>query len=239
MNNSQATTQKSDEVRTITTTETLSATSTQTPLDIQTTLVPSTFELEEQEDELLLPVQIETQDTAQLTEKAQALFEKLDARYAMPVEKPIEQPSGIKARRERNARIAKGKEISPTGDEYTVAVKEAIDRRRLVTDMSMPDVDLEQYRARARAAHIDFRQLLTLSKKVKLNDKGEADPQELRKVKQKNRVFIDDFSSGEQERQRPHLDRITDEILEFNSIMEFVYLGRNLSFPQTCSSLPA
>lgn len=208
--------QKTDEVRetlTVRITESLTATAPLVNAEPQVTTSTQVNAL--QTEELLTPVQIEQQDTLRLQDKAQLMFEKLDARYSMPVERLVHEPNGIKARRERNARIKRAKVLTPAGDEYTTVFMDAAKQREAVLDMSTPDTDMQRYKDRAKANGIDERQLRTFMHKVTLDRDGKADPKQLERVRHANLKFIEDFSSDDRDKQIHHLDRITEEMLNF------------------------
>lgn len=232
MDNSQATINKSEEISAskskeistsaieettlITTTDTMSLVGSQSILESQATNQTSTVSREMSGvEQTLLPMQIEQQATQELSERAGRIYAGMEARYSAPIEQPIPQLSPLKARRERKARIAAGKQITPIADEYTSRIADGMSSIKKTMDISTPDVDVDVYKERARTQNIDERQLRSLQRKAALNEAGEADQNELARVKQENAKFYEEYTSGDKELQKPHIDRIIDEILEF------------------------
>ena len=99
--------------------------------------------------------------------------------------------------------------------------------------LALPDnVEHQPYYNRAHSLDIDERQLHIMCYTVELDKNGNPVSQEaLDETKRKNLQFWEDYTSGERSRQKPHLDRIVEEILTFQftpSMLEPENLLRNL-----------
>jgi hypothetical protein len=99
--------------------------------------------------------------------------------------------------------------------------------------MALPEgVEHQPYYEKAHRLHLDERQLHMLCHTVELDKKGKAVSKDvLNAVRQQNLQFWEGFTSGEENRQKPHLDRIVDEILTFQftpSMFEPEKLSKNM-----------
>jgi hypothetical protein len=210
----------------------------------QTVVTQSTHVLEMPPETLLQSLQrtevtapVLTEETTEQNERLRGLvaerLERLRARHAAPVDVPDTQPDGYKARREREARREKARALTPGGDEYTLGLQTAVEREEKSRMLALPEnVEHRPYYDKAHRLHLDERQLPSLCYTVELDKKGKPVSKEaLEAVQQKNLQFWEDFTSGDQTRQKPHLDRIVDEILTFQftpSMFEPENLAKNM-----------
>lgn len=210
----------------------------------QTVTTQSTQVLEAQPETLLQPLQRTQHAAPALTEqtreqnayfrrRVEERLENLRAQHAAPVDAPVTQPDGYKARREREARRERARAKTPAGDEYTLGLQAAMEREDKSRMLALPDnVEHQQYYQKAHSLNLDERQLHQLCHTVELDKNGRPVSREaLEAARRKNLEFWEDFTSGEQARQKPHLDRIVEEILTFQftpSMFEPENLARNM-----------
>jgi hypothetical protein len=144
---------------------------------------------------------------------------------------PVQQPNAReswKQRRERRNKAKKARKLSPVGNEYTLDISRSIKeyRNELINSQSAGSMTAE----RARAADADMRALRIFCNGFKMKDGQPASDEDRARMNADIR-FIDDYLSGEQERRRPHLERMTQEILSMEFTREMLtpeYITRNV-----------
>lgn len=132
-----------------------------------------------------------------------------------------------KQRRERQNKVKKARKVCPVGNEYTLDISQSIKeyKRELNNSQSAGGVTEE----RARAVDADMRMLKVFCNGFKLKD-GQPVSDEDRARMNADIRFLDDYLSGERERRRPHLERITQEIISMEFSREMLtpeYISRH------------
>ena len=132
-----------------------------------------------------------------------------------------------KQRRERQSKVRKARRVCPIGNEHTLEISQSIKEydRSLENALSYAQVNEK----RAMAVKADRRALKVFCNGFRLKKDGEPVEEDLEQANQDTQ-FIEDYLSGNQERRKPHLDRITQEIISMEFTPEMVtpeYIARN------------
>jgi hypothetical protein len=131
------------------------------------------------------------------------------------VQPPIQQATvseSAKKQRERQSKLKKVRKFCPVGDENTVRIAEGLQERAKKKDNSL---DGDKYFKQADAVHADKRALKVFCRGYRTNFWGRPATEEDRSAKEADEQFLEDYLSGDQELRKPHLDRITQELLSF------------------------
>jgi len=149
---------------------------------------------------------------------------------AAPVEHPPVQQAPVnesrKAQREREKKRKAAQKICPVGDENTFDMVHSVKELLTGKDNSYtPDID-----AAAEQSHSDKRMLKVFSYGYRKNWLGRPASNEDKARMLADQKFLKDYTSGDAELRRPHLEQITKEMLSIKLTPEMLsddYMHRN------------
>lgn len=135
-----------------------------------------------------------------------------------------------KQRRERQNKIKKARKVCPVGNEYTLDISREIkeQEKQRVNAIDLGGVTAE----RAMAVGADMRMLKVFCNGFNVNQQGLPATQQDQDRMNADTQFLNDYLSGDQERRRPHLDRITQEIISMEFTPEMLtpeYAAKNVA----------
>jgi|GEM_PF-618303 len=119
-----------------------------------------------------------------------------------------------KQRRERQNKVRKARKVCPVGNEYTLEISKAITEYDDSMQNSLKVLGVTE--ERARAVNADRRMLKVFCNGFRLKKNGQVEEDDWVQAHE-DAAFITDYLSGDRQRRKPHLDRITQEIIS----MEF------------------
>lgn len=122
----------------------------------------------------------------------------------------------FKQRREEKKRAKEARKHTPAGDHVSWAAQRDLAQRVERRDNSVtPELQRE-----ILDSGVDVRVVRSFVQGHRTNARGEPLDREQQDIKQKDETFIRDYISGDLERRRPHLERITQEMVSFEMNMD-------------------
>lgn len=123
---------------------------------------------------------------------------------------PVQQPEeSKKQRREREKKLKTAQKLCPVGDEHTLDMSQAAKTQYENKVNSLRYLDMEQ----ADKVHADKRMMRLFCHGFHTKLGRPATPEDA-EFARRDKQFLEDYVSGEQERRKPHLERITKEMIE-------------------------
>lgn len=158
----------------------------------------------------------QTQYDQAIIEQMRAHAPHVDVNAVAPVpQPPVQAPAaqeGYKARREREKKRKEARKICPVGDEYTMDMAREINQSNACRHLCQTPELVEM----AHATHSDMRALKVFCNDFKLDKKGQPATEEDEQIMLDNQKFMSDYASGNAELRKPHLDRITQQMLSIH-----------------------
>ena len=171
---------------------------------------------------------LQQQYNEQLTEHIQQAVPQHQVNQAAPAPNPPVQEQAAretyKQRRERQKKIKKAQKACPVGDEYTLDMAKQIHQLDTGKNNAM-----SRYLDHARADQLraDKRALKVFSHGFRTDKHGNPLPEDAQYAQQ-DQAFVADYLSGDLERRRPHLERITQEMISMRLTPD-IFSAENLT----------
>lgn len=127
-------------------------------------------------------------------------------------EPPVQYPGakkGQKYERERKKKIMAAQKLNQAGDEYTLDILSGLDHYAKCKGTPLPD----ELQLQCEKSSSDLRILTCYSQDYNLNKHGQPLKAADNEILMQNRSFMSDYVSDDPELRKPHLDRITNELI--------------------------
>lgn len=175
--------------------------------------VPEGGTLEQTKAQYLERLLQEEQVRAEALElRIQQQIPQQEVNRAAPVPAPPvqQQEESNKKRRERQKKLETVQKLCPVGNEHTLDMSHAAKTQYKNKVNSLRYLD----RKKADKVHADKRMMRLFCHGFNTTKLGLPATPEDKEFARQDRKFLEDYVSGDQERRRPHLERITKEMIE-------------------------
>lgn len=146
-----------------------------------------------------------------LAQRVQQQIPQQEVNRAAPVPAPPvqQQEETNKQRRERQRKLKTAQKLCPVGNEHTLDMSHAAKTQNRNKENALRYLDTKK----ADEVHADKRMMRLFCHGFNTKLGRPATPEDKEFARQ-DRKFLEDYVSGDQERRRPHLERITKEMIE-------------------------